>query len=65
MARSLGFYGDGISFRVVFGQSFEFRVFPGGTRIAQPRWMLEGGILGDTQRLLSTFPKLFRLVVAY
>ena len=22
MARSLGFYGDGISFRVVFGQSF-------------------------------------------
>ena len=23
-AHSLGFYGDGISFRVVFGQSFEF-----------------------------------------
>ena len=47
MARSLGFYGDGISFRVVFGQSFEFRVFPGGTRIAQPRWMLAKGILGS------------------
>ena len=47
MARSLWFYGDGISFRVVFGQSFEFRVFPGGTRIAQPRWMLARGILGS------------------
>ena len=47
MARGLGFYGDGISFQVVFGQSFEFRVFPGGTRIAQPRWMLAKGILGS------------------
>ena len=47
MARSLGFYGDGISFRVVFGQSFYFRVFPGGARIAQPRWMLTRRILGS------------------
>ena len=47
MARSLGFYGDGISFRVVFGQSFQFRVFPGGARITQPRWMLARGILGS------------------
>ena len=45
-ARSLRFYGDGISFRVVFGQSFYFRVFPGGARIAQPRWMLVRGNLG-------------------
>ena len=47
LARSLGFYGDGISFWVVFGQSFSFRVFPGGARIAQPRWMLARGILGS------------------
>ena len=47
MARSLGFYGDGISFRVVFGQSFYLRVFPGGALIAQPRWMLVWGILGS------------------
>ena len=47
LARSLRFYGDGISFRVVFGQSFWFRVFPGGARIAQPRWMLARGILGS------------------
>ena len=49
VARSLGFYGDGISFRVVFGQSFQFRVFPGGARITQPRWMLARGILGSGQ----------------
>ena len=47
MARSLEFYGDGISFQVVFGQSFQFRVFPGGARIAQPRGMLSRGILGS------------------
>ena len=47
MAHSLGFYGDGISFWVVFGQSFSFRVFPGGAGIAQPRWMLARGILGS------------------
>ena len=64
MARSLGFYGDGLSFRVVFGQSFSFRVFPGGACIAQPRWMLARGIPGSGQCLLSTFPELFRLVVA-
>ena len=45
MAHSLWFYGDGISFRVVFGQSF--RVFPGGAHITQPRWMLARGILGS------------------
>ena len=47
VARSLGFGGDGISFWVVFGQSFLFRVFPGGAGIAQPRWMLLRGILGS------------------
>ena len=38
MACSLGFYGDGISFWVVFGQSFWLRVLPGGAHIAQPTW---------------------------
>ena len=47
VARSLGFYGDGISFQVVFGQSFWLRLLPGGACLVQPRWMperiLEGG----------------------
>ena len=43
---SLGFYGDGISFRVVFSQSFWLRVLPGGAHPVQPRWMLERRILG-------------------
>ena len=42
----LGFYGDGISFWVVFSQSFWFRVLPGGSRLVQPRWMPERRILG-------------------
>ena len=53
MALSLGFYGDGISFPVVFGKSFQFRVFPGGARIAQPRWMLSRGILGSDGHAVS------------
>ena len=47
MAHNVGFYGDGINFQVVFGQSFQFRVFPGGACISQPRWMLARGILGS------------------
>ena len=46
MACSLGFYGDGISFRVVFSQSFWIRVLPGGACLVQPRWMPERRILG-------------------
>ena len=38
---SLRFYGEGISFRVVFSQSFWLRVLPGGARLIQPRWMPE------------------------
>ena len=41
MALSLGFYGDGISFLVVFSQSFLLRVLPGGAGLVQPRWMPE------------------------
>ena len=46
VACSLGYYGDGISFRVVFSQSFWLRVLPGGARLVQPRWMPERRILG-------------------
>ena len=46
-ACSLRHYGDGISFQVVSGQSFWLSVLPGGTCIAQPRWMPVRRILGD------------------
>ena len=49
MAHSLGFYGNGISLCVVFGWSFWFRVLPGGTCIAWPRWMSVRRILGCAQ----------------
>ena len=39
VAWSLRFYGGGISFWVVFGQSFWLRVLPGGACIVQSRWM--------------------------
>ena len=42
-------YGDGISFRVVFSQSFWLRVLPGGACLVQPRWMPETRILGGGQ----------------
>ena len=45
LARSLGFYEDGISFQIVFGQSFRLRVL-GSACIAQLRWMPVRGILG-------------------
>ena len=47
LPRGLKFYGDGMSFRVVLGQSFWFRTCPGGARIAQPSWMLARGLLGS------------------
>ena len=46
VAHSLGFYGDGIGFQVVFGQSFWLRVLPGGAHVAQPRWTPARRILG-------------------
>ena len=45
----LRFYDDGISFRVVFSQSFWLRVLPGGETLVQPRWMPERRILGCGQ----------------
>ena len=46
MACSLGFYGDGVSFQVVSGQSFLLRVLLDGAHIAQPRWTPARRILG-------------------
>ena len=46
MACSLRLYGDGISYWVVFSQSFWLRVLPGGARLVQSRWMPERRILG-------------------
>ena len=43
------FYGDGISFRVVFSQSFWLRVLPGGALLVQPRWIFQKRILGGGQ----------------
>ena len=39
VVHSLWFYGDGISFQVVFSQLFWLRVLPGGACLVQPRWM--------------------------
>ena len=47
--------GDGISFRVVFSQSFSLRVLPGGTRPVQPRWMPERRILGGGRTCVVSF----------
>ena len=49
LARSLGFYDDGISFQIVFGQSFWLRVLLGSACIAQLRWMPVRGILGGAR----------------
>ena len=38
-ALALWFYGDGISFWVVFSQSFLLRVLPGDAHLVQTRWM--------------------------
>ena len=52
MARSLGFFGDGISFQVA---NHSDSVLPGGTRIAQPRWMLARRILGSGRTRGASF----------
>ena len=48
-------YGDGISFWVVFSQSFWLRVLPGGARLVQPRGMPERRILGGVGQVVSPF----------
>ena len=64
MASSLEFYGDGISFQVVFGKSLWFRVLPGwcmhcsakmdASEKDSRRWL-------DMWCHLLTFPELFRI----
>ena len=56
LARSLGFYGDGISFRVVFSQSFWLRVLPGGAGLVEPRWMPERILGGGRTCGVSFWP---------
>ena len=46
VAHSLGFYGYGTSFWVVFSQSFKLRVLPGSASLVHPRWMPVRRILG-------------------
>ena len=60
-------YGGGISFRVVFSQSFRLRVHPGGTPCAAKvdASKKDSGRGSGMWALFLTFPKLFWLVVAY
>ena len=53
MARSLGFYGDAVSFQVVSGQSFRLSVLPCGTHISQQRWIPVQRVLGTWQDISS------------
>ena len=55
VARSLVFYSDGMSFWVVFSQSFSLRVLPGGACLVQPRWMPERRILGGGRTCSVSF----------
>ena len=52
VAGNLRFYGDRISFRVVFSQSFWL---PGGARLVQPRWKPERRILRGGQTCGASF----------
>ena len=69
VARSLEFYGDGISFQIVFKQSFWLRVLPGEQ--VHALFSQDGCIQKDSERWLDTwchfftFPELNLLMVAY
>ena len=53
---SVGFYGDGISFRVVLSQSFWLRVLRGGACLVLPRWMPERILGGGRTCGVSFWP---------
>ena len=55
MAQSIGFYGDQVSFWVASGQSFSLRFLPGGTHIAQPRWIPTRRIPGGSRTCVVSF----------
>ena len=66
VVRHRRFYGDGISFQVVSGQSFWLGFLPGGMCIAWPIWSPARRILGgwlDVRCLLLTFPQFFWLMM--
>ena len=48
-------FGKGVSFPVVFGQSFLLRVLPIGSGIAQPRWVLERTLGGGRAYSVSFY----------
>ena len=56
MAHGLGFYGDGINFRVVSDQSFWLRVLSGRTLITQPRWVPARILGGGWTRGVTFWP---------
>ena len=58
VACSLRFYGGGISFWVVFSQSFWLRALPGGAHLLQARWMPERRILGGGRTCGVSFGRL-------
>ena len=55
MARSLQFYGDGISFWVVFSQPFWLRVPPGGACLVQPSGRQREGFWEVVGHVMSPF----------
>ena len=55
MARSLQFYGDGISFWVVFSQPFWLRVPPGGACLVQPSGRQTEGFWEVVGHVMSPF----------
>ena len=59
ISHSLTFFGDGVSFRVVSGQSFWLRVLPVGMCIFQPRWSPEQGFLGGLAGHIISPPSSF------
>ena len=56
VTHSLRFYGNGISFWALFGQSLWLRVLLGGACPVQPRWMPMRRILGGRTRGISFWP---------
>ena len=55
MARSLQFYGDGISFWVVFSQPFWLSVLPGDARLVQPSRCQREGFWEVVRHVMSPF----------